>query len=319
VVVLVRSPDCASRRTGCGEDVRTRDCPSLVRIAGTHDNGGMDRAGLADFLRRRREALQPGDVGLSRQPRARSTGLRREDVAALAGMSTDYYSRLEQRRGPYPSEQILTAMARALRLTLDERDHLFRLAGQQAPLRLRRSEHVSPALLRVLDCLDTTPALVVSELAETLAQNRLAVALLGDATRFTGLQRSAYYRWFTDPAERQQYPVADHARQSRIQAAGLRAALATAGSDPQAARIVAELSTASPEFVEVWSRHEVAVRLDDHKTLVHPEVGDIEVDCEMLYNENRAQTLLVLTAEPGSESHHKLRLLSVIGQQEFSS
>lgn len=234
-------------------------------------------------------------------------------------MSTDYYSRLEQQRGPYPSEQILAAMARALRLTLDERDHLFRLAGHHAPLRLRRSEHVSPALMRVLDCLDTTPALVITELAETLAQNRLATALLGDHTRFTGLDRSGYYRWFTDPGERLRYPEADHAHQSRVQAAGLRAALATAGSDPQAGQIVAQLSALSPEFVEVWSRHEVTARFDDHKTLVHPEVGELEVDCEVLFNENRAQTLLVLTAEPGSESHHKLRLLSVIGQQEFSS
>src|SRR6186997_1321499 len=107
----------------------------------------MNRAELADFLRHRREALQPGDVGLIRTARGRAPGLRREDVAALAGMSTDYYARLEQQRGPYPSEQMLTAIARALRLTLDERDHLFLLAGQHPPLRLRHDEHVSPALL----------------------------------------------------------------------------------------------------------------------------------------------------------------------------
>jgi hypothetical protein len=125
---------------------------------------------------------------------------------------------LEQQRGPQPSEQIAAALARALRLTLDERDHLFRLIGHNAPARLRRSEHISPALMRVLDRLDDTPALVLSDLADTLVQNPLATALLGDQTRHTGLARSAYYRWFTDPAEVPlHYPEEDHPHQSRIQ------------------------------------------------------------------------------------------------------
>ena len=112
---------------------------------------------LADFLRRRRETLQPGDVGLVPGPRRRTGGLRREEVAALAGMSTDYYTRLEQQRGPQPSIQIATALARALRLTLDERDHLFGLIGHNAPARFHHSEHVSPTLLRVLDRLRRQP------------------------------------------------------------------------------------------------------------------------------------------------------------------
>ena len=122
----------------------------------------MDRAELAAFLRRRREALQPHDVGLHAGPRRRTAGLRREEVAALAGMSADYYSRMEQQRGPQPSPQMLAALARGLRLTLDERDHLFRLAGHAAPTRVRRSDHVHPALLRVLDRLDDTPAQVIT-------------------------------------------------------------------------------------------------------------------------------------------------------------
>ncbi|WP_262061616.1 helix-turn-helix domain-containing protein [Streptomyces sp. STR69] len=278
----------------------------------------MDTVGLADFLRRRRETLQPGDVGLIDGPRRRTRGLRREEVAGLAGMSTDYYTRLEQQRGPQPSQQMAAALARALRLSLDERDHLFSLIGHNVPARFLRSEHVSPALMRVLDRLDDTPALVLSDLADALVQNPLAVALLGDQTRHTGLARSAYYRWFTDPAERTHYPEEDHPRQSRIQAAALRAALTADRRHPRAAQIVAELCERSPEFVRVWERHEVAKRFEDHKTLIHSELGRIDVDCQVMFADNRAQTLLIMTTRPGTESHGKLQLLSVIGHQQFT-
>src|SRR5918995_6758558 len=155
----------------------------------------MDRFQLADFLRRRREALQPEDVGLDPGPRRRAKGLRREEVAMLAHMSTDYYARLEQQRGPQPSGQMLGAIARALRLSQDERDHLFRLAGHNPAPRGRRTDHVNPALLRVLERLDT-PAQVMSDLGDTLVQNELAVALVGDQTQHTGPARSMLYRWF---------------------------------------------------------------------------------------------------------------------------
>ncbi len=151
----------------------------------------MHRSVLADFLRRRREALQPADVGLATTARRRTPGLRREDVAGLAGISSDYWARLEQQRGPQPSPQVLLAVARSLRLTQDERDHLFRLAGHPAPERTSRSEHVHPALLRVLDRLHDTPAQVVDDLARTLVQNPGARALLGDQTARTGFSRSA--------------------------------------------------------------------------------------------------------------------------------
>ncbi|WP_029433092.1 helix-turn-helix transcriptional regulator [Blastococcus sp. URHD0036] len=278
----------------------------------------MDRTGLAGFLRARRERLQPGDVGLPAGARRRTAGLRREEVAALATMSTDYYTRLEQQRGPQPSEQMLSAIARALRLTLDERDHLFRLAGHNAPLRMRATDHVAPALQRVFDRLDDTPALVLSDLAETLLQNRLATALLGDETRHTGLARSAFYRWFTDPDARSRYPEADHPRQSRLQAAGLRAALSAGASTARATEIVDRLLAVSPEFAQVWGRHDVGKRFEDAKTLVHPELGPIDVDCQALFTENQGQVLLVLTAAPGTEAAEKLALLSVIGEQQFS-
>ncbi|MFL5995719.1 MAG: helix-turn-helix transcriptional regulator [Streptomyces sp.] len=277
----------------------------------------MDNKEVAEFLRRRRETLRPRDVGLVEGPRRRTQGLRREEVAQLAGMSTDYYARLEQQRAPQPSVQITAALARALRLTLDERDHLFVLIGHNAPARFHRTEHVSPTLMRVLDRLDDTPALVTTDLVDTLAMNPLAVALLGDQTRHTGLASSGYYRWFMDPAERLVYPEETHESHGRAQAARLRAAL-TAGSDtPRAARILAELQEHSPEFVRMWELQEVA-RYGDCKTLLHPELGRIDVDAQLLYTENRAQILVVLTTRPGTESHSKLELLSVIGHQQLT-
>ncbi|MEV0426460.1 helix-turn-helix transcriptional regulator [Micromonospora sp. NPDC050495] len=277
----------------------------------------MDRAALADFLRRRREALRPADVGLPAGARRRAPGLRREEVAALAAMSTDYYTRLEQQRGPQPSVQMLASLARALRLTGQERDYLFRVAGQNAPTSVATATHVAPALLRVLDRLDDTPALILSNLGETLVQNRMAAALLGDKSGYTGLARSEIYRWFTDPAERLRYPEDDRGRQSRAQVANLRAAYGSMGPRSRAGELVRALQQASPEFAELWDRHEVATRFADHKTLIHPELGPIELDCQVLFTEDQSQALLVLTAPPRSEGDEKLRLLAVLGHERF--
>ncbi|MFI0453252.1 helix-turn-helix transcriptional regulator [Actinomadura sp. 6N118] len=279
----------------------------------------MDRKELAEFLRRRRELLRPADVGLVEGPRRRTPGLRREEVAQLAGMSTDYYARLEQQRAPQPSVQITTALARALRLTPDERDHLFALIGHNAPARFHTSEHVSPTLLRVLERLNAdTPALVLTDMADTLAMNPIATALLGDRTRHTGLARSCFYRWFTDPAERLYYAEEDHPDHTRSQAARLRAAL-TAGSDvDRAARMVAELHELSPEFVRVWELGEVARRYEESKTILHPDLGRIDVDAQFLRTQDRTQTLVVLAARPGTDSQGKLELLSVIGHQQLT-
>jgi transcriptional regulator with XRE-family HTH domain len=275
----------------------------------------VDRAQLADFLRRHREALTPADVGLPDGARRRTPGLRREEVAALVGMSADYLTRLEQRRGPQPSEQMLTAMARGLRLTRDERDHLFRLAGHTPPPRALRQDHVAPPLLRVLDRLDDAAALVLSDLGETLAQNRLAVAVLGDASGRTGFARSAIHRWFTDPAERLRYPEADRDRQSRLQVAQLRAAI-SAGAHGRP--LLEDLLARSAEFRDLWALHEVHRRFDDHKTLLHPEVGELDVDCQALFTEDQAQTLLVLTPST-PETAERMRLLAIVGAQRFSA
>ncbi len=278
----------------------------------------MDRAALSDFLRRRRDALRPEDVGLPEGARRRAPGLRREEVASLAVMSTDYYTRLEQRRGPQPSEQMLTSLSRALRLTADERDYLFRVAGHNAPAPVSVATHVAPALLRVLDRLEDTPALILSNLGETLVQNRLAEALFGDKSGYTGHSRSEIYRWFTDPSERLRYPEEDRDRQSRAQVANLRAAHGAMGPRSRAGELVRALQKASREFADLWDRHEVAKRFEDHKTLIHPELGEIEVDCQVLFTEDQSQALLVLTAAPRTEGYEKLRLLGVLGHDRFA-
>jgi transcriptional regulator with XRE-family HTH domain len=278
----------------------------------------MDREQLADFLRRRREALQPGDVGLGQGSRRRTAGLRREEVAALCDMSADYYTRLEQRRGPQPSEQMLAAIARGLRLSLDERDHLFRLAGHTAPARLSRGDHVSPGLMRILDRLADTPAQVMTELGETLAQTAAARALFGDETRHQGLRRSVGYRWFMDPGARDVYPAEDHPAHSRAFTADIRTVYAKHGPQSKAGTIVAALLDNSPEFAGVWQAHEIRGAHTRTKRLQHPETGVMELECQFLIDPEQGQTLLVLTATPGTSSYSKLQLLSVIGTQKIS-
>lgn len=276
----------------------------------------MDRAQLSDFLRTRREAMQPEDVGLPRGPRRRTRGLRREEAAALCGMSTDYYARIEQQRGPLPSEPMLAAIARGLHLSLDERDHLFRIAGHNTPGRALRSDHVNPGIMRILDRLADTPAQVVNSTGETLVQTRPAVALVGNETGFTGLDRSLVHRWFTDPLARRIYPEADHPMQGRTFTSELRAAYSRQGADSRAGEIVAALLRRSEEFAGIWADHEISVRRpEDPKRMVHPDLGLLELHCQVLFDADQEQALLVYTATPGTESHDKLRLLTLLGDR----
>ncbi|GAB3160121.1 helix-turn-helix transcriptional regulator [Amycolatopsis sp. NPDC004378] len=275
----------------------------------------IDRIGLAEFLRNRRAALQPEDVGLPRGPRRRTDGLRREEVAALCHMSPDYYSRLERERGPHPSERMLASIAQGLHLSIDERDHLFRLAGHNPPPRGAASEHISPGLLRVLDRLSDTPAEIITELGETLRQSPMGVALLGDTTRYTGPARSSGYRWFTDPAARRLYAPHEHAFLTRMYVAGLREMVTLRGPESRAAHLAGLLLESSEEFRRVWDDHEIGIRPHDVKHFVHPEVGALELTCQRLVDPGQAHSLMVYTAIPGSESHEKLQMLSVIGAQ----
>ncbi|MEV8315004.1 helix-turn-helix transcriptional regulator [Streptomyces sp. NPDC059900] len=275
----------------------------------------IDRTGLAEFLRHRRQSLQPEDVGLPRGQRRRTSGLRREEAAALCHMSTDYYARLERERGPHPSEQMIASIAQGLHLSLDERDHLFRLAGHTAPPRGADSRHISPGLLRILDRLHDTPAEIVTELGETLRQTPLGIALTGDLTLYSGPTRSIGYRWFTDPATRQLYAPEDHPFLTRMFVSGLRGAVTLRGPGSRAAHYADLLLAQSQEFREVWNKHEVGIRPRELKRFVHPELGALELTCQTLLDPDQPHFLLVYTAIPGSESYEKLQLLSVIGAQ----
>lgn len=277
----------------------------------------MDRAALADLLRRRRERLDPADVGLPPGHRRRTPGLRRDEVATLAAISTDYYTRLEQQRGPHPSPTVLTALARALRFTEDERDHLFHLAGHPAPARHSTGSHVSPGVLYLLDRLVDTPAFVIDDLGHTVVQNRMSTLVSGDQAARPGRDRNHFWRWFTDPSSRARYPEEDWPTHSRTHTADLRATYGRRAGDADVESLVRDLLAASPEFAQLWAEHEVAVRRADSKRIIHPEVGVLDLLCEHLVSEVDSATLVVLHPRPGTDCREKLDLIAVIGTQDL--
>ncbi|OAR22297.1 XRE family transcriptional regulator [Streptomyces sp. ERV7] len=274
----------------------------------------MDREELADFLRHCRARLEPSDVGLAAGPRRRTAGLRREEVAQLTGMSVDYYTRLEQARGSRPSRQMLTALARALRLSRDGRDHLFHLAGEEPPRERHGSVHVRPGLMLILDRLHDAPAQVMSDWGEVLAQNAMAAALVGEA----GPGRNIIRGYFTEPVLRRLFPPEDQAEHARSHVAQLRSVLAARPDDPEPAALVAELRAISEEFAALWNEHEVETRHAKVKRFLHPVVGLLELDCEVLLSSGEGQFLVVHSARPGTESHQRLELLRVVGLQDLT-
>lgn len=276
----------------------------LSRILHTQE---MDRPALAHFLKRRRDALTPEEVGLEGGRRRRTHGLRREEVALLAHMSTDFYARLEQQRGSRPSEQTVVALTRALKLNRDEEEHLFALSGHTPPARVLRSEQASASLQMVLDQIQT-PAQIVSDLYVPLSQNAMSVALFGDQSRFQGLQRNIMYRWFTEPGARDHHPTEDHHLHTRAHVAALRLACGRVGDDPEARELIAALLRDSAEFVEVWERHEVTARPFTRKRFLHPKVGLMTMHCQILTAENQAERLIVLSPF-GPEDKAKLEMI----------
>ncbi len=278
----------------------------------------MDSAELGSFLASRRARVRPADVGLPPGSRRRVPGLRRDEVARLAGASVEHYTELEQGKARHPSPQVLAALARALRLGADERDHLFRLAGH-APPSTGGTTHVQPAMLALLDRLGTTPARVVTDLEVTLAQNDMAEALLGDGGPRTWPAASFVHRWFTDPATRDLHPAEDHARLSRELTADLRAAVARRGHDAEADDLVTRLRAASSEFRALWDSGDVTVRRTVRKRIVHPSLGVVELDGQRLVSDDGRQRLLFFTAPPGSHAAGQLELLSVVGRQEMGT
>ncbi|WP_230329534.1 helix-turn-helix transcriptional regulator [Nocardia aurantiaca] len=275
----------------------------------------MDRAKLADFLRRSRERLRPEEVGLAAGPRRRTPGLRREELAQLAGVSADYVMRLEQARSSQPSTQLLAALAQALRLTEDERDHLHLLAGHRPPEGARAGNHVRPSLLYLLDRLGDTPAQLLTDLGDLLAQNAMAEALFGCVCTIEEPDRNILWRWFTDPLVREPYPVEAHDHLGRLHVADLRAAATRRGYDLPSTALIDRLEAASPEFAALWQRHEVAIRRDSRLRVMHPAIGLIEFDFEMLQTQAADQRLRLFTPPPGSTSIEALDRLRLIGPE----
>ncbi|PZF91254.1 helix-turn-helix transcriptional regulator [Micromonospora deserti] len=261
---------------------------------------------LGEFLRARRELAQPGDFGLPEPTRRRVPGLRREEVALLAGMSADYYIRLEQGRDKHPSEQVLDALARVFRLDADAVAHLHELARPTARRRRtpRAPERVSPSLRRLVDGWPNQPAVVVGRRMDVLVGNALAAVLCPWFVPGHNLVRD----FFLDPESPNIYADWDAIAADSV--ASLRGMAGTDVDDPQLTDLVGELSLKSEAFRRLWARHDVRVKTAGSKRFRHPMVGELSLDYETLtVNGASGQMLIVYHAEPGSPSANALALL----------
>ncbi|MGW3328760.1 helix-turn-helix transcriptional regulator [Streptomyces virginiae] len=268
----------------------------------------MTSSDLGDFLRARRARLRPDDVGLVSYGRRRVAGLRREEVAVLAGMNSDYYARLEQGRERGPSPQILDAIGDALRLDEAAREHLFRLADT-APDGARRGarrsrESIGAPLRQLLDGYTGTPAFVLNPATDVLVANALADALFSPFTRRDNLARMI----FLDPAARSFFVRWDLAAEAVV--AGLRHATGLDPHHPHLSALVGELGASSREFAELWGAHSVRGKTRDTKELDHPDVGPLSLAFESFAVLGApGQQLVIYHAEPGSPSARGLALL----------
>ena len=276
----------------------------------------MDRQELAAFLRSHRERLRPADAGLPAGPRRRTPGLRREEVAVLAHISTEYYVRLEQARAPRPSAEVLTGIAAALQLTAQESDHLHDLAGA-APLRTGRVRRdVRPSVLALLDRVPSTAGFVLSATFEVLAWNELAAALMEDFGALAEPDRNLARRAFLDPPTRDRplYGITDDALFRRQVVAELHRALARYPGDPAVTGLVDDLRAGSDTFAQLWERHDVHSVPVLTKTFRHPVVGPVTVDCDALALTDTDQHLVLHSAAPGTPDGDRLALLALLGR-----
>jgi transcriptional regulator with XRE-family HTH domain len=270
------------------------------------------RPALAEFLRTRRGRLRPTDVGLPESGRRRTPGLRRQEVAQLAGMSVDYYVRLEQGRGPRPSRQILHALARALMLTIDEREYLFRLTGESPPPLTGPAREVPAAIRILLDTLTGTPAYVMDAKYDVLAWNQLATHFIGDLGALPDTERNIIRWMFRQPLDDPHWTDEDTVRFAGGSVADLRAAYARYPGDPGIEALVTELNGASPRFAEMWARHDVEVRRQIRKRITHPVAGPLEFECQVLHVPDTDQRLVIYCADPGSATAAAFRRLTGI-------
>jgi transcriptional regulator with XRE-family HTH domain len=258
----------------------------------------LNREELAAFLRARRARLSPRDAGLPEVGRRQTPGLRRQEVAQLAGMSIDYYIRLEQGRGPQPSRQVLSALARALMLSGDERDYLFRIAGEAPPQPVRPSREISPGTRHLLDGMPATPAYVVDAAYNILAWNPLAIHFIGNLTGCTdrNMIRWTFRRSPTDVVWDDEHFV----RFTRSTVADLRANYARYPGDPEIESLVSEMLALSPPFAQMWKEYDVEVRGPMLKIVNHPRFGRLEFECQVLHVAETGQRIIAYCAAPGS-------------------
>lgn len=262
---------------------------------------------LGDYLRARRAQVTPDDVDLPSYGQRRVKGLRREEVAMLAGLSVDYYTRLEQGRERRPSPAVVDALAAALRLPEDGRGHLFRLAGL-SPRQLTGSTiHVDPALLQLMSMWPHNPALVYSRAYDVLAANAIADAMFEQWAHSKNLMHVV----FTDPRARSFY--AEWPTVARDSVAGFRHGYGQAPGDPRIRAVLAELLECSPDFAELWTRHDARGKTAQQKKFRHPEVGEMTLTMQTFdVRSSPGQELVVYHAEPGSTSSDALALLGAL-------
>ncbi|WP_210603316.1 helix-turn-helix transcriptional regulator [Brevibacterium oceani] len=235
----------------------------------------------------------------------------------LAGVSVDYYSRLEQSRGATPSAGVVNAVARALQCDRDQRDHLLYLAGHPVPPR-SADGHIRPGLIAVADRLVDVPAVIVTDLGEVIWANPLGRALFTDLPEAPGRERNLIWKWFEDPESRPM-PEEDWEKISAAHVSDLRATYARRSGDRLVKEFVTDLIEVSDEFAELWERHDVAVRRSDIKVFTHHDVGRLEFRCEVLLTPDDDISLLVFFPFEGTETASRLELLGVVGTQSLTT
>jgi transcriptional regulator with XRE-family HTH domain len=278
-----------------------------------------DRTGLGATIRAWRDRLTPADAGLPARRTRRAAGLRREELADLAGVSVDYVVRLEQGRATTPSAQVVSALARALRLSRPERDHLYRLAGLQPPQDGTINDHIPPGMQRVLTRLGETPVGVFAADWRLVWWNRSWASLLGDPTAVAPEYRNLVTSRFpaaTDPPGRlADRPVISEQIEATNRAivADLRRASARYPADMRLAALIRGRLEGNAQFAELWHDGAVGGHAEDRKIIKHPEIGDITVDCDVLNDSDTDLKIVIYTAPPGSEDATKLDLARVTG------
>ncbi|XVQ86934.1 helix-turn-helix transcriptional regulator [Microbispora siamensis] len=264
-------------------------------------------------VRRWRDRVAPETAGLPAAGQRRAAGLRREELALLAGISVDYVTRLEQGRASHPSAQVVEALARALRLSGTERAHLFRLAGLASPGQETVPTHITPSVLRLLDRLTGTPVAVFDACWTLLLANPPYAALMGDPSEPRGDQRNAVWRHFLGPGSRTRHTAESLRAFETVLVADLRAAAGRYPGDQRLRRLVADLRANSERFAELWDsgavgRHEAARKIIDH-----PDAGPLTLDCDVLTVAGADLRIMVYTAEPGTEDAERLASLTALG------